>query len=493
MPAVTAAILYDLVACPHRVTMDLFGDPAERDVVSPFVELLWERGTAFEHETMAGLTLPFLDLSRYAGDEKERQTLAAMNRGEPLIYSGRVHADDLLGEPDLLRREGTAYVAGDIKSGSGEEGPEDLSKPKLHYAVQLGLYTDVLERLGISAARRPFVWDIHGREVVYDLDALQGVKNPRTLWSDYQKCLAEARQIVSRTTGTLPAYSGICKQCHWYTACQKQLEAADDLTLMFDLGRSKRDILHDQIPTVQALAEINPEAYVTGKKTVFKGIGPHTLVRLHERATLLKTHNPQPYLRTPMQLPHSELEVFFDIEVDPMHDHTYLHGFIERWNGDNATELYTGVFADSVSEQAEREAFSRAWGYLRERPSAIIYFYSPYERTYWRKLRDKYPDVCSEGDLEALFTPARSVDLYMDVVRKATEWPTRDYSIKTLAKFLGFKWRDAHPSGAASIEWFARWIETGDEAVRQRILEYNEDDCRATRVLLDGIRALTAT
>ena len=28
-------------------------------------------------------------------------------------------------------------------------------------------------------------------------------------------------------------------------------------------------------------------------------------------------------------------------------------------------------------------------------------------------------------------------------------------------------------------------------ALKQRILDYNEDDCRATRVLLDGIRGLT--
>ena len=82
------------------------------------------------------------------------------------------------------------------------------------------------------------------------------------------------------------------------------------------------------------------------------------------------------------------------------------------------------------------------------------------------------------------------MDLYYDVVLKATEWPIRDFSIKTLATHLGFKWRDAHPSGAASIEWFHRWVETGDQAVKQRILDYNEDDCRATRVLLDGIRGL---
>ena len=82
------------------------------------------------------------------------------------------------------------------------------------------------------------------------------------------------------------------------------------------------------------------------------------------------------------------------------------------------------------------------------------------------------------------------IDFYGDVVLKATEWPTRDHSIKTLAKYLGFRWRDAHPSGAAAVEWFDRWCRERDPAVKQRILEYNEDDCRATRVLLDRIREL---
>jgi hypothetical protein len=42
--------------------------------------------------------VPFTDLSRYAGEEKERQTLEAMNRRDPLIYSARIKADDLLGD-----------------------------------------------------------------------------------------------------------------------------------------------------------------------------------------------------------------------------------------------------------------------------------------------------------------------------------------------------------------------------------------------------------
>jgi len=120
----------------------------------------------------------------------------------------------------------------------------------------------------------------------------------------------------------------------------------------------------------------------------------------------------------------------------------------------------------------------------------LLLFYSKYERTIWRQLRERYPGVCTETELEGLFDPAEAVDLYYDVVLPKTEWPTHDFSIKTLAAYLGFTWRDPEPSGAASIEWYYRWIETGDPAVRQRILEYNEDDCRATQVLLDGIRRL---
>ena len=60
------------------------------------------------------------------------------------------------------------------------------------------------------------------------------------------------------------------------------------------------------------------------------------------------------------------------------------------------------------------------------------------------------------------------------VVLRATEWPTRDYSIKTLAQYLGFNWRDTHPSGAASIEWFDKWVESGNPHVKRRILDYNE-------------------
>ena len=495
---ITASMLYDLVSCPHRVTMDLFADPKDRDDVSPFVQLLWERGFAHEQSVMAGLAVPFLDLSALGGEEKERQTLAAMDRGEPLIYSGRISAPGLLGIPDLLRKEDGGYVAGDIKSGAGEEGgtEDDDAKPKLTYGVQLALYTDILERLGRSAGRRGFIWDVHRAEVPYDFTAARGVRDLRSLWDEYQECLADAQGIVAETTKTLPAYrSGVCKNCVWYSTCVQTLEKANDLTLIPFLGRSMRDKLSDRIGSIRDFADMTVDGFLIadGKKTVFPGIRPDNLRKMHARAKLLAAEDGKPYLRDAVTLPHSDRELFFDIEVDPMRDVCYLHGFIERLGGDDSTERFVPFFADNETPEAEEQAFAEAWTYMQVSKPFTIYYYSKYERTIYRKLRAKYPHVCSESDVEALFAPTHAVDLYFDVVLKATEWPTRDYSIKTLAKHLGFGWRDAHPSGAASIEWFNRWVTSRDPDVRQRILDYNEDDCRATRVLLDGIRGLTVS
>jgi len=38
--------------------------------------------------------------------------------------------------------------------------------------------------------------------------------------------------------------------------------------------------------------------------------------------------------------------------------------------------------------------------------------------------------------------------------------------------------------------WFDEWARTGNATVKQRILDYNEDDCVAMRVLLEGIKKL---
>src|SRR5262249_41176003 len=363
---VTASVLYDIVECPQRVALDAFGDIAKRDKINSFVRLLWERGTLFERETIANLQLPFIDLSTARESDRERLTLESMARGDALIYGGRISAGDLMGMPDLLRKEVGGYVPGDIKAGRGEEGgtEEEDGKPKLHYAVQLALYVDVLERLNLSPGRRGFVWDINGDEVAYDLTAPQGPRNSQTLWEGYESALAEARAILAQEVAPGPAYSSICKYCHWHTFCVAQLTAADDLSLIPYLGRAERDVMRDTIPTIAALAEVNVDGFIHGKKTEFPRIGADRFRQFHARAVMLKGSPPKPYLSTPLTLAVSQLELFFDIEVDPLRDICYLHGFIDQHDGDNATERFVYFFAEKPSPEAECDAFTAALDYL---------------------------------------------------------------------------------------------------------------------------------
>ena len=475
---------------PASISLDLCGNPDEKDPVSVFVQLLWEKGNAFEREVVGNLRVAFTDLSSYSNEEKEEATKEAIRRGDALIYSGRIKAGDLLGEPDLLRRQNGGYVAGDIKSGAGEEGASDLEdgKPKKHYAVQLALYTDILEKLKVSGGRTPFVWDIHGDEITYDLDALQGKRDPTTLWSIYQDVLTQVISITGKTEQTLPAYSSTCKLCQWRTVCLNAVNETKDLTLIPELGRSRRDAMSPRIKNLPELASVDISSLMRGSRTVFPGIGPDSLEKFQARARLQMIPDSSPYSTEPISLPVSDTEVFFDIETDPMRDVCYLHGFIERRRQDNGTEKYRPFFASSPTPADEEKAFVGAWKYIQSSRPCVIYYYSKYERTIWRKLQNKYPHVVTAEEIEDLFSSAQSIDLYFDIVKPKTEWPTRDYSIKTLAYYLGFSWRDTDPSGASSIEWYHRWVETQDEAIRERILQYNEDDCIATRVLLDGIR-----
>lgn len=491
---ITAAQLYDHVSCPRRVDLDLHGDPGGRAELSAFVRMLWERGSAHEAGVAAGLPNGTVRLAGLPGHERAILTAEAMAAGANLIHGGRIEADDLLGDPDLLVRSGTGYLPADIKSGRAEEGGGDEDgdgRPKAHYAVQVALYSDVLQRLGRSAGRTAEIWDVTGRRVTYDLDAARGPRTPTSWWDLYVATRDAVRAIAADPNSTRGALSAACGLCHWRAVCTAQLENADDLTLIPGLGRAAREGMAGTLSTVAELAACDPEGFINGARTAFSGVGPDRLRTFHARARLLSTPGATAYLKTPVELPVTDEEIFFDIEADPMRDVVYLHGFVHRTNRDPASERFFAFTADEPTPDAERAAFAASMAHLAAHPDATVYYYSKYERTAYRKLRRRYPDVCREEDVEALFTSPRSIDLYCDVVTKATEWPTRSHSIKVLAKHLGFAWRDTDPSGAASIEWYNRFVETGDRAVLQRIVDYNEDDCLATRVLLDGIRGLS--
>ena len=276
--------------------------------------------------------------------------------------------------------------------GGNEDGD---GKPKMHYAVQLALYADILRRNEKLGDGDPFVWDIHGEEVRYQLDGSRGPRISASMREEYQQVLEATRQIASGQVPTSPAMAGACKQCHWRTRCKSELTETDDLTLIPELGRAKREALADTFATVEDLAASDLNSFLQGKKTSIQGVGSSVLSRFHARAQLQKVSNPQPYLIEDVSLPDGALELFFDVETDPMRGLCYLHGFVERIGLDPASETYVPFFADEPTADAEEAAFAGAWDYVQSKNPTALFSYSPYERTTWRQLAERFPSVAT--------------------------------------------------------------------------------------------------
>src|SRR5680860_792861 len=166
---------------------------------------------------------------------------------------------------------------------------------------------------------------------------------------------------------------------------------------------------------------------------------------------------------------------------------------MDSWNVAIETLIPSDILLSFPTNQMNRKKnlpLARPGNLFKNQCPVSFIIIHPMKKPNGRNYKKKYPDVMSEDDIVKMFNPEYAVDLYYDVVKKKTEWPTNDYSIKTLASYLGFHWRDESPSGAESIEWYHRYIESGEVNIKKRILKYNEDDCTATRVLLDGIFSL---
>lgn len=488
---ITASNLYDYLQCKHRVWRDKHGPLDERnEEPNPFIELLWERGLNHEKEIVGNIG-KYSEIEGKDWDEKFKNTKKAMDEGAELIYQGVIIADDLLGIPDLLRKTPNGYVAVDIKSGRGREGADeegDEGSMKKHYAVQLCLYTDVLIRLGYQKERKAYIIDINGEENQYSLTEKFGPKSP-SAWELYESIKEEVKALILNIKQNKPAISAACGLCRWHDSCKKWCQEKHDLSLLFNLGMSRRDVIAEDlgISTIEEMGNVDVTKAITDKKQfgILKGIAEKTLTQFAHRATV---KNPE--LKDSVYFPKVSKELFFDIEDDPTQEFVYLHGVYER-NSDGNKRFIPFVAKDHT-KTSEKEAWAEFWAYIRALPKDdySVYYYSPHEKTIYKKLRELYPDVISETELEAFFNHPNVIDLYNDIVRSKTEWPLSSYGIKAIATYLGFKWRDESPSGALSIKWYNDYLKTKDEKILKRILEYNEDDCIATMIVKDGIEKI---
>ena len=207
---------------------------------------------------------------------------------------------------------------------------------------------------------------------------------------------------------------------------------------------------------------------------------------------------------THVAVPAGAVQLDIDMEND---DHIYLWGVRAniKTRGVERSEYRAFVSWDRTDE-GEAKAFSEFWQYLvAVRKWAKDGHIGSFNAYHWSEAEDRcmkalakkhagYPGIPSMEELEAFLTSSEWVDLYT-ILKEQTIWPTPDLSVKSVAKYLKFFWRDEQASGGASVNWYREATLADEEDVRSlaqtRLLEYNEDDVKATFEIRKWLHSLS--
>jgi hypothetical protein len=199
-----------------------------------------------------------------------------------------------------------------------------------------------------------------------------------------------------------------------------------------------------------------------------------------------------------LDVPRADIEI--DVDMENVEQGTYLWGALlteRRPGGPPAVEYLPFVSWDPETSTGELDAFARFWGWLRGQREAAAasdrslhaYCYSKSaENSQMRRIAGR---LGLEDEVEAFLASEQWVDLYAIFRDQLVTGTT--IGLKRVAQLAGFHWRSEDAGGGQAIVRYAEAIGDPDGVIRSQarrwLLEYNEDDVRATAALrawLDG-------
>jgi predicted RecB family nuclease len=470
---VTAQDFYDHDKCPHRVYLSRFGDPQEKLPQAEFLNLLFENALTHESEVVQGL-----DYETPTGEtleERAAATIELMVRGVGRIYQGVLLEATESGIPDLLEKTAGQskfgsyfYKPVDIKAGSGYEDQHN-GILRMDYGMQLYHYGKLLQKVQGTFPPEAEILNRHKQRVLYSLSQFKAA---------YDEVFPEVQALVAGTKSDEPALCGECSKCQWWGRCEKALIAGDDVTLLADVGRSKKVALN--AVGIRSIRDISTFDFSTVK---LKGIGERTAEAMRRSAASVLANKIQ--VLTKPSIPDPCRKIYLDFEDDPTQELIYLCGL---WIEPPIRGLnYHGLFCtDETGEARIWSEFQRLCEVLASEDFVVFHF-SGYEKTKLTTLERKY-GVADEAALEKF--RSRMVDL-LSLVKKNVVLPARGYGLKKIAPFVGLKYSAANAGGAQSIVWFQQYQQDpNDTNVMETLLRYNQEDCLAMKCVEEWLRSL---
>ncbi len=426
------------------------------------------------------------DIGKVDQSGKIAATLAAMQRGDDVVYQGTLALSPFKGYSDFLVKVDGASELGDFHY---EVWDSKLAfSPKPYFVVQLCCYSEMLAKIqGVLPKQMGVILGNH-EKVIFNTEDY------------YHYYLALKEKFLTAQNefdiNQMPDPFDSKSYGNWSDYAQSLLSKRDHLSLVANIKRSQIKKLenagitncHDLINANTRVPKLND--------AVFDRLKAQARLQLASAECFIPKYEVLPHCDEVKGLamlpPPSPLDVFFDIEGYPM-----MQGGLEYlWGCTYFDDDHKRVFKDFWAHDSEQEKKSFVefiqWVYQRwqKDPAMHIYHYASYEITACRKLMGRY-GVC-EHEVDQLLRNNVFVDLYK-VIKGGLMVGVPSYSIKYIEHLYRAKRNTEVANGGDSIVVYERWREewlagkaTDDwqtnETLRN-IRDYNIDDCDSTQEL----------
>ena len=476
----TDQLLLNYRRCRRRTYLEVYGNPEEQDPEKEFLLKLKKENQLHIASTLESKSLVYQRPNAKDWLLNWQQTKELMEQGIECIYGGSLH---------LSLHQWQACIT--VKDNINFSNPEDiafLGKPTLLIKIPgKSIFGDWLYfPINIKLGRRPkpeykLIAAYHAQM----LAVIQGVLPPQSqlilrqqntyqIQLDYwlermQNIVVECvEMLMAKFEPEVFISRQRCSLCSWYSHCYNIAKSQQHLSLIPGVTPKRYESLIgmglDSLESIAAVSQDHLEEKIGKTIAVFLKQQSQSLLleKAMVRADYNLTHLP----------PTSPIELYFDIEAEPDRQVDYLLGVLLVDRIRNTQKFYP-FLAENPTEEAQ--VWQDFWEFVSLYPEAQIFHFSEYEVETIKRLATLY----NTPKLSTKVLLSRFVDLH-HWVTKTVILPVESYSLKSLANWLGFEWREAQGSGDQSVCWYDSWLTTQDRTFLDAILSYNEDDCYAT-------------
>ena len=286
-----------------------------------------------------------------------------------------------------------------------------------------------------------------------------------------QKVLQEIQK--QHTEKTIPKFmlNRHCELCEFKGLCQQKAIKEDDLSLLS--GINPREIIRQNSKGIFTVKQYSFTFRARKKRRRVK----EEKIPYWGSLKALAIRENSIYIYDKPRLQDAQVKIYLDFEGDPDQGFEYLIGVIIVENNSTKSRSFS-YWADTKEE--EKKIFKQLFSMIAQYENYCIFHYGNYEKKCVERISKKF------DDLTTINVDQHLVDVF-PVIHRNIYCPTYSNKLKDIAKYLGFQWTDINASGLQSIVWRRKWEITKCEDLKQRLLTYNHEDCKALKKVTEFI------